>query len=179
MPVLGIDPGKLGGAVLLSRDGEVMDVWTLTWLGKTKHRQTAEKEYRDRHVAEMQNAVRQAQALSGDTPIHCFLEYVTGFRGMTAPANSVLTLGRGLWWGVVAAAGIPVHHPTPQQWQPEFLDESNLPEGMRLESAERKRRLKAEAQRLWPDHKWTSKTADAGLIAEWGRRELLAGGQRR
>ncbi len=174
---LGVDPGKQGGAVLLSDTGDVLGVWALTWLGKTKFRLEAEREYGNHHVEEMRGILRHARGLSSADPgqrLPCYLEAVTGFRGMPAPLNAVLTLGRGLWWGVLVAERWNVHHIQPQEWQPKFLDETDLPKGMRLKNYERKRRFKAAAETLWPDQKWTLKTADAALIAEHGRRVSLS-----
>lgn len=68
--------------------------------------------------------------------------------------------------GACAALCVPVELVTPQRWQ------KGMSVGVRagLERADWKRKLKAQAERLFPGQRVTLATADALLILEWARR---------
>ena len=73
----------------------------------------------------------------------------------------------GLLRGLLVALQIPREFPTPQTWQ----------KALGCLTGGDKNVSKAKAAQLWPDIKWTHATADAALIAEYGRRELLRTGR--
>ena len=70
----------------------------------------------------------------------------------------------GFLRGLLIAHRVPFETVTPSKWQG-FL-------GCRSKGD--KNVTKAKAQELFPDHKWTHRTADAVLLAEYGRRNAMA-----
>ena len=67
----------------------------------------------------------------------------------------------GFCRGVLVSHAIPFTEVTPAKWQ----------QAMGCRSGGDKNVTKAAAQRLWPSEKVTHRTADAMLIAEYGRRK--------
>lgn len=65
----------------------------------------------------------------------------------------------GFLIGLLTGLRIPYEFVTPQKWQ----------KAMGCLTHGDKNISKAAAQRRWPNEKWTHATADAGLIAEYGR----------
>jgi len=90
-----------------------------------------------------------------------YIEAVTSSPQMGV--KSAFTFGQGLGRLEMAltAAGIPFERVRPQQWQ----------KAMKCMSGGNKNVTKARAQELFPSLKITHATADALLIAEYGRRE--------
>jgi crossover junction endodeoxyribonuclease RuvC len=76
--------------------------------------------------------------------------------------TSAFTFGKGYGALLMAltAAGIPFETVTPQRWQ----------KALGCLSKGDKNVTKRKAQQLWPHITWTHNTADAALIAEYGRR---------
>lgn len=98
----------------------------------------------------------------------CVLEEVSGFAGKAQPGSAMFRFGEnfGFIKGVVQTLGIKLELVRPQVWQKAF--------GLGTASAcasktEWKNKLKAEAQRRFPNLHVTHKTADALLILEWKR----------
>ena len=96
----------------------------------------------------------------------CVLEEVGGFAGQAQPGSAMFKFGQGFGFlrGVVQTLGIKLELVRPQTWQKVF----GL--GTAASCAKKndwKNKLKAEAQRRFPDLKVTLKTADALLILEW------------
>lgn len=92
-----------------------------------------------------------------------FLEYVR-----SSPQQGVVsafTFGRGYGFlrGIITALRYPLHDVTPQKWQ----------KALGCLSGGDKNVTKAKAQALFPQLKITHATADALLIAEYGRRTLV------
>jgi hypothetical protein len=81
---------------------------------------------------------------------------------------SMFSFGRnyGFLRGLLIAIGIPFEEVTPQVWQKVFSLRGPENEG----TVAKKNRHKAKAQQLFPELKITHATADALLIAEYGRR---------
>lgn len=108
--------------------------------------------------------------------------------------KAAFTFGRhyGFLRGVLVALRVPFEEVPPRTWQatfslpvvsrqkaPKHLEGDSLEMWQRGEAArvsglkrDKKNAHKAAAQRLWPSQKWTHATADAALIAEFGRREM-------
>lgn len=96
--------------------------------------------------------------------LECFVEEVTGYiGGKPQPASRSFVLGKsyGSILGLLVGMEIPFRTVRPQKWQ---LGLS----GIRAYTA-RKRRLKEIATQRYPHLKPTLKTADAILIADYGR----------
>ncbi len=146
MNVIGIDPGASGGIAIIdtSHDGTKGSPAILVV-----------------KMPETEHDVRNFLA-GVDRFRFAFIEAVSAM-----PKNgavSMFTFGRnyGFLRGVLAGVGIPFEDVRPLKWQTSL--------GCR--SGGDKNVTKAAAQRLWPEIKFTHATADAALIAEYGRRVL-------
>lgn len=147
MNVIGIDPGASGGIVCLS-DGGVARILSVHKMPET-----------ERDIVELLETWKR--------PRFAFLEKVGAMPGNGVAGMFKFGMSYGFLRGVLTALAIPFEDVTPQKWQAE----------MRCMSKGDKNVTKAAAQRLWPDVKWTHATADAALIAEYGRRHLVATGR--
>lgn len=147
MNVIGIDPGASGGIVCLS-DGGVARILSVHKMPET-----------ERDIVELLETWKR--------PRFAFIELVNAMPKQGV--SSVFKFGRsyGFLRGALTALQIPFEDVTPQKWQT----------AMRCMSKGDKNVTKAAAQRLWPDVKWTHATADAALIAEYGRRRLQETGR--
>ena len=98
--------------------------------------------------------------------LDCFVEEVTGYiGGKPQPASRSFVLGKsyGSILGLLVGMRIPFRTVRPQKWQKGLS-------GVRgIEYIERKRRLKEIAAERYPQLKPTLKTADAILIADYGK----------
>lgn len=98
--------------------------------------------------------------------LECFVEEVTGYiGGKPQPASRSFVLGKsyGSILGLLVGMEIPFRTVRPQKWQ---LGLSGI---RAIEYTARKRRLKEIATQRYPHLKPTLKTADAILIADYGR----------
>ena len=103
-----------------------------------------------------------------DVETVCVLEEVNGFVGKAQPGSAMFKFGEGYGFikGVVQTLGIKLVLVRPQVWQKSF----GLGTASRCASkSEWKNKLKAEAQRRFPELLVTLATADALLILEWMR----------
>ncbi|MEI6195979.1 MAG: hypothetical protein WCS42_16790 [Verrucomicrobiota bacterium] len=103
----------------------------------------------------------------------CVLEEVNGFVGKAQPGSAMFKFGEGYGFlkGVVQALGIRLVLVRPQVWQRVF----GLGTASRCASkSEWKNKLKAEAQRRFPELTVTLQTADALLILDWSMRPATA-----
>lgn len=100
-------------------------------------------------------------------PRFAFIEKVGAMPRQGVSSTFKFGMHYGFLRGVLTALAIPFEDVTPQKWQAT----------MRCLSKGDKNVTKATAQRLWPDIKWTHATADAALIAEYGRRRLQETGR--
>jgi hypothetical protein len=109
-------------------------------------------------------------ATLSDIPLEAYIEDVPkGIAGkVNQSAMAKLHRNFGFCLGVMSALKIRHHLVRPQKWQ------QGIPGLMGKKEAHRKRALKDHACRLFPDIKVTLKTADALLIAEWGKRYSLS-----
>lgn len=146
--VVAIDPGVSGG-VAISRFGKA-ECYPMPGPGD---------------LVELLRSVRDA-AITEGCGIVCALERVGGFVGKPQPGSAMFRFGEnfGFVQGVVQALGIRLVLVRPQEWQKGF--------GLGTASAcgskpEWKNKLKAEAQRRFPQLTVTQKTADALLLLEY------------
>ena len=109
-------------------------------------------------------------AAGGPERVAAYVEQVGGLVKTAGgqPGSAMFKFGRGYGFllGACAALCVPVELVTPQRWQ------KGMAAGVRagLSKPEWKRKLKAQAERLFPGHRVTLATADALLILEWARR---------
>jgi crossover junction endodeoxyribonuclease RuvC len=107
----------------------------------------------------------QASPPLGIGPLQCkaYLEQVHSMPGQGVASSFKFGQGYGALEMALTAAGIPFERVTPQKWQKAL---GCLTKGDKNVS-------KRKAQELFPTMKGTHATADALLIAEWGRRQNL------
>ncbi len=113
--------------------------------------------------------IKSVAGLEGDELV-CVLEEVGGFAGKAQPGSAMFKFGEhfGFIKGIVQALGVRLVLVRPQVWQKGF----GLGAASKCASkTEWKNKLKAEAQRRFPQLAVTLKTADALLILEHGVRE--------
>ena len=101
--------------------------------------------------------------------LHCFIEQVGGYIGRPQPGSHMFKFGFGAGFihGLLAANSIITHLVRPQVWQ------KGLSGVDKLKGPDRKRALRAEATRRFPNVKTTLSTCDALLIAEYGKRLVV------
>lgn len=147
--IIGIDPGKSGGIAWIT-DGKlcvekmpdtIQDLWEL--FESILHAHSA-----------------RGGSLVDPHGMKAYIEQVHSSPQMGV--TSAFTFGNGFGHLEMAltAAGIPFERVRPQAWQ----------KSMGCLSGGDKNVTKRKAQELFPSHKITHKTADACLIAEYGRR---------
>lgn len=147
--ILGIDPGKSGGIATITTTGNH---------GAIKMPDTT------RGVID----TLRVQKIAGNHI--AFVELVGGYIGKAQPASSAFVFGYGcgVLTGALSCLGFEVHRVRPQTWMRAF--------GLKSKATETKtawkNRLKSLAEDLFPDLTVTLATADALLIAEFGRRYL-------
>jgi len=150
--IISIDPGAAGG-VAVSASGIVVCHPMPETQGD---------------VLELIRDIKRAADVEGASCV-CVLEEVGGFVGKHQPGSAMFKFGEGYGFvkGSVQALGIRLELVRPQVWQKTF----GLGTASRCASkSEWKNKLKAEAQRRFPDLRVTHKTADALLILEWHAR---------
>ena len=147
--VMGVDPGVNGGIAVLRGDG------TVAYLRALKPSMTRE---------DLAQVVRAAVCtLKFEGGLVAYLEKV-GYRPSDG-GQGAFTFGRiygGLEQAIIANGGI-IQDVYPQMWQA----------GMECLTGGNKNVSKQRAIELFPQEKITHATADALLIAEWGRRRFL------
>lgn len=148
--VVGIDPGAKGGMAIITFDNRV---FLHSFSTKNAHF----------HANEMLMQLRKSLELHGR------IEKIGGRRG-DKDIQTVFLMGRGDGYAraFFKFNNIPFDEIQPYDWQ--------LAHGLgrlNLEYGERKKRYKEYAQKLFPDEKITLGVADAILIAETKRRELI------
>ena len=160
MRVLGIDPGKTGGIVLVDEAGrivrqQIMPAGAKTW-----------------DLPELRTMLGALTSGDFSGPMTCYLERVATMPGQGI--SSAFTFGKSVGYVEMAlvAAGIPYQEVTPQSWT------KIMHEGLSKELPAKERSAVA-ARRLFPGHSFlaTAKSTkphegliDAALIAEYGRR---------
>ena len=137
--LLSIDPGSTGAAVIRRVDGEIVSVIP----------------YR---------SIDSVLSACGTPGIRqAFIERVWASPVMGVSAAFAFGENYGSWRTAIAMRGIPLEEVLPQAWQRLVCPHI---EGT---GAERKRALKDEAQRRFPDVRVTLSNSDALLISEYAR----------
>jgi crossover junction endodeoxyribonuclease RuvC len=151
--IIAIDPGKSGGIAVANRLSTYCEPMPET----------------QGDLIDLLRNIRTNEELEGDE-ILCVLEQVGGFTGKKQPGSRMFSFGEGYGFikGVIQALEIPLVMVRPQAWQKVFgLGTA----GACASKTEWKNKLKAEAQRRYPQLKVTLKTADALLILDWAMRD--------
>lgn len=110
--------------------------------------------------------IRNLTAVTND--VVAYVEEVSGFVGVAQPGSRAFTFGRnyGFALGVLQSLGVRIELVRPQKWQ------KSLSLGSATACASKtiwKNKLKACAQRLYPNLKPTLATSDALLILDYAR----------
>ena len=140
-----VDPGKSGG-IAVRYAGDKVQAYKMP---------PTEGDLRDLFV----------RLYNPDNPTIAYVEKVGGYiGGPGAPGSAMFNFGRnhGFTLGVLSALYIRTELITPQQWQKRL----SLGTSKGMKPTEWKNKLKAEAQRRFPDMTVTLYTADALLILE-------------
>ncbi len=151
--IVAIDPGVSGGMAV-------------RWFGKTDCWAMPETQG---DLLERLREIKSVAGLEGDELV-CVLEEVSGFAGKAQPGSAMFRFGEhfGFIKVVIQALEIRLVVVRPQVWQKGF----GLGTASKCASkTEWKNKLKAEAQRRFPQLNVTLKTADALLILEHAMRE--------
>ena len=90
-----------------------------------------------------------------------------GLPGQSSKATAVFARHNGHIEMALYALGIPTVKVTPQKWMKHYSN--SLGRSKDVEKREWKNKLKGLAQQMYPSEKVTLKTADAILIANYGR----------
>jgi len=148
MNILGIDPGENGGFAFISTSGDHYPCLV---------------EFKTNTRKDIAQIVKYYSLLG---PCTCFIEKVHA-----APrqgVSSTFTFGKnyGFWLGILTVLEISFEEVSPQTWQGCLGFKS--PRGATYN--DRKRLLKQRAEQLYPSVPISLGTADAVLIAEYGRR---------
>lgn len=143
MIVLGIDPGISGGYCMLKDTGEFLSV----------EKWTSPDAFVD-FIERLQD--------NFDPHIECFLERVWSRTGQGVKSTFTFGENYGMIQGILVCKDIDFKSVVPHNWQSVY----KLPKA--ITKTEHKNNLKARAQLIWPQHKWTHATADAALIAKYG-----------
>lgn len=109
-------------------------------------------------------------ALSGVERPVAYIEQVGGFIGKPQPGSAMFKFGQGFgyWLGLLAAFHVRTVLVRPQTWQKGLI-------GSTLKGADRKRALRDEAARRFPQVKVTLDNADALLLLDYAQRQAEGG----
>jgi hypothetical protein len=145
--MMAIDPGASGGFAWLDIDGNT----NCAAMPPTE--------------GDVCDLIRERRA---DGCLVAYVEEVCGFCGVGQPGSAMFKFGRGFGFllGALMAHGIRVELVKPQKWQKHFGLGGVKSSGGKTAW---KTKLKAEAQRRFPDQTVTLKTADALLILDWAQ----------
>lgn len=149
--IAGVDPGEKGGIAVL--DGDTLYTFKMP-IG-----------YPDIYIV--------LKGLQEDFNItRAVLEKVgQGMPGQSSKATATFARHCGHLEMALYALGIPTEEVTPQKWQKAYSNSIGTAKG--LTKTEWKNKLKGLAQRLYPSEKVTLNTADAILLAHYGKMNNL------
>jgi hypothetical protein len=110
------------------------------------------------------DAIRDAIA-GAERPV-CYLEQVGGYIGRPQPGSAMFKFGAnfGFWLGLLAAYDVRHVLVRPQTWQKNLI-------GVSSKGPERKRLLRDEARRRFPQVAVTLDNCDALLLLDWAIRQ--------
>ena len=151
--IIGIDPGKNGGAALIQIHKQVENI-SVFRCPPTPDGMVEELSSRIPMNAERHNTF-------------CFMEHVHAFPGQGVVSTFSFGQNLGQWEGVVASQDIDVEYVNPRKW----MDIYNTP--TKLTRRMRKRYLREQAEIIYPNVKMTFNISDAILIANYGKQTLL------
>lgn len=141
--ILGIDPGVSGGMALITYDGKLEEMRSVVKITEAD-------------ICEFVQAHNPHIGMA-------YLERVGARPGQTATGMWKFAVNYGVYRGLLRGLNIPTTHVMPATWQRKL---NCLTKGD-------KNITKARAQELFPEErKITHATADAILIAEYGRRDF-------
>lgn len=148
---IALDPGEKGGIAVL--DGNEMHTYKMPTT------------YPDIYIV--------LKGLQEDFNItRAVLEKVgQGMPGQSSKATATFARHCGHLEMALYALGIPTEEVTPQKWQKAYSNSIGTAKG--LTKTEWKNKLKGLAQRLYPSEKVTLNTADAILLAHYGKMNNL------
>jgi crossover junction endodeoxyribonuclease RuvC len=153
MNYIGIDPGQSGGMALLDRAGFLCDVIA----------------FKDKTETDICDTLREW--LGNDKNAVACLEAVHSMKRDGTVGAFSFGQSYGFLRGILTALQCQWLAVSPQKWKKEF---GLIIKGQKEETqTSKKNRDKAEAQRNWPERKWTHAISDAALIAEYCRRTNL------
>ena len=145
--VAGIDPGNAGGIAIIE--------------GNNLYTFKMPDTYAD--IYEMLKGLQEDFNI-----VIAFLERVgTGVPGQSSKATATFARHNGHLEMALYALGIQTEEVTPQKWQKFYSNQIGSSKG--LTKTEWKNKLKGLAQRLYPTEKVTLNTADAILLAHYGK----------
>ena len=143
--ILGIDPGTKGGLAVLNSAGQPLLIGKFDGLS----------------IHETVNLVKDAAALSWSGV--CYLEKVGYIKGDGGKGSFTFGKVYGVLYATALSAGLEVKDVYPLAWQ----------SFMQCATGGNKNVSKQRAVSLWPHVAVTHHIADALLIAEYGRRQIL------
>lgn len=142
---LGIDPGTNGGATILNESGEIEVILS--------HKKTTPQDYLD---------TIRSYANSKGGIAHAIVEKVHSFPRQGVSSSFTFGTSFGEAKRTCECFQIPFQLITPQKWQKFLSIEKKRKEESKNDF---KKRLKEEAQKIYPQDKFTLETADSVLIA--------------
>lgn len=149
--VIGIDPGEAGGIAFIDGATERMETYNMP------------TEVVDIH------ALLQELGARGECRV--FLEDVGhGMPGQSSKATATFARHNGRLEMALYALRMPTVKATPGKWQKHFSNTLGSSKG--VDKKDWKNKLKNLAQTMHPELKVTLKTADAILIAEYGKAQI-------
>ena len=152
---LGIDPGSAGGFAAVTENGDCL-LWP------------AAEFPTERDLWEWFQCRRPSLIAEVTAVIEKVGGYMPGSAGNIGSAMFKFGQNFGMLRAFLCAAGIPYEEVTPAAWQKAL----GIPTRKKTETkSQQKNKLKAAAQRLFPQEKVTLATADALLLAEFCRRK--------
>ena len=147
MNVMAIDPGLKGGIAVL--EGDKLYTFPMP------------QTYPD--IFEVLKGLQEDFGIT-----KCVLEKVgSGLPGQSSKATATFARHNGHLEMALYALGIQTEEVTPQKWQKFYSNQIGSSKG--LTKTEWKNKLKGLAQRLYPREKVTLNTADAILLAHYGK----------
>lgn len=141
---IGVDPGKSGAIVAIRPDGSIDHI---------KNCETEADVFHFLYLISTQSNHKR----------FAMLEQVSAMPKQGVSSTFKFGQSYGFLRGILIANKIPFETVTPAKWQGE----------LKCRSKGDKNVTKAKAQELFPNHKWTHATADAVLLAEYGRRTRI------